>query len=377
VDTATETPSRLDLDGLRRHPAVLMTFEPKELRRRLQAVEIQAVLADGEITGADAVGPVRLAQLTGDREDRYGTADRAVLRFDDAGAVRSVQMIGAVHLVEGELVASGQRATLDLAAERIQLSGEATVASPRGTVTAPSVVYDQRRQLATAKDGARAVLDNPDDERLGAIVLGGAQGPIRVEADEAILRQGPGEIIFRGQVRAWQEANRLLADRLRADDQRGQISASGNVETVWYPTDPLAEDQRGGAGEPVAPVEIAADLMNYDREDGRLRYQGNVVALQLGRELSCQDLTVFLDPDGAAKRLVCEGSVSLYDPELSRRASGERAVYEPEVGEMRMDGNPVRLEDPKLGVLEGSPLWYRFETGEFRMGAEATGSGDG
>jgi hypothetical protein len=64
--------------------------------------------------------------------------------------------------------------------------------------------------------------------------------------------------------------------------------------------------------------------------------------------------------------MVCKGNVALYDPELERRVTGERATYDPEKAEIRIEGSPVELKDPQR-TLRGRTLWYRLDDGRFEI----------
>ena len=119
-------------------------------------------------------------------------------------------------------------------------------------------------------------------------------------------------------MRAWRGDNLLLAPELRGDKEADQLTATGGVKTLWYPSEDQAASARAqSAPKPAAPrrsppprpipqhartpVQVLASEMTYQQKAGILIYTGNVRVDQEGKTLTCQRLEVDLDA-GATRR---------------------------------------------------------------------------
>lgn len=131
------------------------------------------------------------------------------------------------------------------------------------------------------------------------------------------------------------------------------------------------------------PIRIDADRLDvFDREN-RAVYAGNVVAVQGDTTLRCSVLTIHFEraAEGAAEgasgpaaegdsisRIECEGPVTI----LSRDqvATGDRAVYDRQGGQMVMTGNVALSQGPN--VTRGERLVYDIDRGVANVEAGAS-----
>lgn len=135
------------------------------------------------------------------------------------------------------------------------------------------------------------------------------------------------------------------------------------------------------------PIRIDADRLEvFDREN-RAVYSGNVVAVQGDTTLRCSVLTIHFEvaAEGAAEgaeesasgsaaegdsisRIDCEGPVTI----LSRDqvATGDRAVYDRQGGQMVMTGNVALSQGPN--VTRGERLVYDIDRGVANIEAGAS-----
>jgi lipopolysaccharide transport protein LptA len=117
----------------------------------------------------------------------------------------------------------------------------------------------------------------------------------------------------------------------------------------------------------------AADL-TYLEGTKVLTYTGTVRAVQDGRTLTCDRLTVELDQNRRAKTMTCTGQVHLTDPQAGRNATSDRAIYRLEERKVDMFGQPVALHDRDGNVIQGKRLLYSIDDGKVEVksvGAEA------
>ncbi len=123
------------------------------------------------------------------------------------------------------------------------------------------------------------------------------------------------------------------------------------------------------------PIRIDADRLDvFDREN-RAVYAGNVVAVQGDTTLRCSELTIYFEREsgeagttGAAaasdegdsiNRIECAGPVTILSQD--QVATGDRAVYDRQVGQMVMTGN-VALSQGQ-NVTRGERLIYDIDQG--------------
>jgi len=78
-----------------------------------------------------------------------------------------------------------------------------------------------------------------------------------------------------------------------------------------------------------SPIDISADRLEFDYDNGLLRYQGNVSVAHAGITIRSSSLDVSFEPDGKRrlKRITARGSVEVVRGKET--ASGELAEYDP------------------------------------------------
>lgn len=371
---------KVEMEAQRKSKAVISSSEPG-LTRTLRAFRFEGFLENGVLAYVEAFGGV-----TVDEEARRGKAppklrhaegDRAEARFTPAGRVATVTLNGGVRFDDGQVEATGTRATIDLEANRGEFLGvPVEIVSPRGTVRAPRVVYNTENEVVTARGGVRAVLVADDDALAGSALAGGGEEPVKVESQEAFWRQKPSSFVFRGDVRAWRGDNLLLAPELRGDQEKDWLTASGGVKSLFVPEPEKAEPESKPA--PRAPIEVTAAEMVYQQGSGVLTYSGDVRVEQEGRILVCQRLDVELEKraavaDGAdggrreVETMTCSGQTKLNDPQTGRKIEGDKAIYQTVLRKIEVIGNPVILRDRDGNKVQGRRLLYDLADGKVEV----------
>jgi len=166
----------------------------------------------------------------------HGQRADAVFRTD--GQIASVVLVEQVTYGDGEVDATGDRATMDMDAGRGEFFGNpVNVVSPRGEMRAPHVIYTSADQLVHAVEGVHAIIRQTGDANLAGGVLGEGKGPVMVQSTEAYWQRPQASFIFRGDVRAWRGDNLLLAPEMQGErlPQGDQLAATGGVKTIWVP----------------------------------------------------------------------------------------------------------------------------------------------
>ncbi len=383
---------RIKLEGGAEQPAVAKIVDATGLARRITAQRLESRAKGGELHLVEGTGTPLLLEEFLDFDQpwplRQACARALVARFLPGGRLGRIDLKRQVELATDELYLSGgRRAGLDLEAGTIDIDGPSGVEvySARGVVTAPRFTYSRKRGVLRAGTGVQATLK--ESGTLERTPMGQGDGPIHIEAQEAVLTQTPAAYTFSGAVRAWRGQNLLLADQLRADEAQGELAASGGVKTVWIPA------SRGPARQ---PIEVTADNFAYrtpaeeapSSEGSTLIYTGQVEVHQEQRTIRCHELAVEMAPDasgngprpsgarsgarsGAPERMICSGDVRLLDPAAGREVRGDTAVFQVPEDRLEIFGQRVELRDAADNSLVGRYLVYDLAAGTVRLKSRA------
>ncbi len=412
--------ARFELGSDASEPATVLSLTPGEPPRRLGASFINGNLEGGNLTRAEALGGVKLAELAVEPEEeewdaaaeavpaaepadagveeededeaapealagrdsvaldeldekalRLATARRAEAGFGPDGQLIEVSLYEHVDFRDPQFHARGDQARFDFSNGVGEFRGKPVeVTSARGDMTAPRLLYTQRTGLLVAQAGVRTELrQEASRDVLGESPLAQGEGPIWVESQEAFFRGTSRSFLFRGKVRAWRGENLVLADELKGDEDAGQLTATGNVRTVTKQK--VAAPARGAAGSaaPQPPIEVTAASMVYSKAARTIVYRTGVQAVQGQRALACVELTVELDDRQQLKALVLVGKVRIDDRETGRSVVGDRARYEPGAKTITVEGERATMRDRDGTEVTGQRIVYEFETGKAQVTA--------
>lgn len=372
---------RVELEGpLQGGKATLESFGPGVVRT-LTARRIEGVLAAGVLSGAEAFGGVEIRDSSKPAGRppvaRQANGQRASATFRPDGQLATVDLNINVTYRDGPVTATGKRAALNLEEGRGEFFGApVTIVSDRGRMEAPRVVYNTDQQIANARGGVRSMLEKVEETALAGTPLSEGQGPVHVESQEAFWRQQPSSFLFRGDVRAWRGDNLLLASELRGDKEADQLTATGGVKTLWFPSPEQAAKtaattgaRKGtaAAGGRPSPIQVLAADLGFQQKAGVLVYTGNVRVDQEGKTLSCQRMQVDLDQEHQAKTMTCTGDTKLNDPKVGRRVEGQRAVYQVAQRQVEIFGDPVVMRDRDGNQVRGKRALYFIDDGRVEI----------
>lgn len=138
------------------------------------------------------------------------------------------------------------------------------------------------------------------------------------------------------------------------------------------------------------PIEIASDTLEVMQNEHKAVFSGNVIAKQGNISMQASRMLVFYDDNaggGAStaaagvkgiSRIEADGGAFFSSPRETVR--GDKAVYEVNQQQIRMDGNVILTRDKN--VLKGTQLTYNLKTGKSVLSAGggtgvAAGSGGG
>lgn len=364
-DIATGRPARLMLLGAPRSPARMDTATDAGTVQGLASLELEVQFREGQPASLASSKTSYFAEYVEGVEKpiRSGRADSFAADLADAELIRVV-LTGGVTLTDPQFRGWGERALIDLETGRAELLGEpARLETDRGELAAPHLIHSRATGLLTAADGVRALLRRDVAAALSGMGWRGEQ-PVQVQAKEGVLQERPRGFVFRGDVRAWQGSDFLLADQLRGQEEGRVLTASGAVKTMLSP-DETADKSAA------QPIEVSAGNLTYREAEGEIVYAGGVQAVQSGRVLSCDELTVVLHSDRRLKSMAAAGKVLLRETASGRVVQATRADYDLAAGTIDFVGEPVTLNDPQGARMTGHRLRYDLATSAARM----TGSG--
>jgi lipopolysaccharide transport protein LptA len=347
--------------------------------RTLTARRLEGTMENGVLNAADAFGGVEIREVSrvaGKPVLRQATGQRGAATFKPDGQLATMSFDNNVVYHDGQVTATGNHGALDMEQGRGEFVGDpVVVTSDRGRIEAPRMVYNTDQQILNARGGVRALLQKVEETALSGTPLANGQGPVHVESQEAFWRQQPSSFIFRGDVRAWRGENLLLAPELRGDKAANQLTATGGVKTLFYPT----QEQAGRAGTGTAgaaggqkpkPIQVSAGDLQYlekgegaQPKTGLLLYTGNVRVDQEGKTLTCQRLEVDLGADRQAKTMICTGDTKLNDPKVGRKIDGQKAVYQVSQRQVDITGEPVTMTDKDGNQVRGKRVLYYLDDG--------------
>ena len=363
---APARPTRIALEADGGGQVQLMAPGPAGIRREIAARYLVATLSEGRLASAQGFQPVFFSEYpvgAPERPLRTGQADQVEAEFDAEGSPARLSFVGRVAFRDARLQGTGERGFFDLERGRAELFGKrVVVTSDRGELTGPHLAWDRKTGLVTADGGIQARLD-PAAASLLAGAQAGARGPVRVEAQEAILQERPRGFVFRGRVQAWQGESVLLADQLRGEEVEQRLSAAGNVKTIWR--------EAAAAGAPPRQTEITAETLAYRRQERTIVYQGGVRMRQGERILAADELVNHLGADERVERVVATGSLRLEDGASGRVVEAGRAEYDLAARTALFEGQPVVLKDRQGTTIQGRRLLYDLAAGSARMLADA------
>ncbi len=361
MDAETGAPKQVELHEKDRRSAALESRDASGLARRVAAPYVLARFEAGALREVEASGPVLLREsLVADPRTviRLACAEQAAARFGEAGDWVSATLEGGVDLWQSGSHASGDRADIGQGGDAMDLrGGPARLLSRRGELEAPRIEQFSSGEVR-AEDGVWARVGEAS-----TVSWAGARGPVELESAEALWRDSPESVLFRGDVHARQGEDLLFAAELEGFPEEERVVARGGVKTVLRRT---VGGAGGGAG-PTEPLEVTADELAYGMKARRATYSGGARAHQGARSLRCEQIDLGLAEGGRVDTVTCSGKVLLEDTLADQTVEGDAAVYEVASALVTVTGERVILKDRAGKVIEGPALVYDFEAGTARI----------
>jgi lipopolysaccharide transport protein LptA len=275
-------------------------------------------------------------------------ADHVTVGFDpQQHKATTAYLEGNVKYTDPKNQATAIRANYDIASDRVVLTAQPgfdpTVISDGNILKAKQIEFSPRAGTAKATGSVIAQLTSKQNgPTADSTNIFPAGKPVFVNSDLLTMRQANKVAVFSGNVRAWQDANTLFAQEMQVQGSGDSITARGGVHTVLYNTSPDAQRK--------APVISKSDQLLARKNDRRVDLLGNV-QIDDGERTMASDHAVFLfDAARKLERVDAEKHVVLTEPAASRKATGDRAVYQVNRRMVYIMGSPATLNQPTGNV---------------------------
>ena len=291
-----------------------------------------------------ATGPVHLER--GLEKPLTAKARNMRVTYDGKGGLKEAELLGDLELEEegpeGLLQLSGQKGVISKGGSLIEVTGEPlpVLRSLNPEKELVSRTTATRLRLDASSHGIQA------DGQVETQVQGDQPLTIRAEGMKA-----GGEsswILYEGRPRLEFGENRIESDRMRLESRRLILEAHGSV-TAWVQT---------VQAEQLAGYHVKADRLVLDRQSQEAVFSGNVWAESEEFEIETSEMILRFDGPGLETllQMTALGEVTL--SEEGRKAMGDKAVYLPAEGSMRVEGEPAQVIDSKQGKAIGRKLTF-------------------
>jgi lipopolysaccharide transport protein LptA len=284
-----------------------------------------------------------------DREIRAQTLDTVVT--PGLGEIQAADFGGGVRFVDDPTNASApdlQYNVLKGTAKLLASAGGAGAIVTDDTITIEArqidltldgkgLVADQDvRSVLKATRGARPASDGAAAPKRPGMLKD--DQPVNVTAAHLVYEAATHRATYTGEARLWQGETAVQGNTIVLDDQAGNLSASGNVRSVWRLAD---TDPKTKQVETKTTVATAEDLV-YDDATRRATYTTNARMNGPEGDVKADKIELYLEQGGGAlDRAEAYVKVSLRSQ--NRTSIGNRLSYFAADARYVMSGTPVHV----------------------------------
>lgn len=318
-------------------------------RSSVQADGMKAFYDGGVINSVEAAGSVRV--LLEEAGKTRHTESRS-LRLDyEGGRLARATQSGDFHYWERDpsfgLDLRADGAVLDPGADTVV--AQAGGRRPRLTQTTPGGSGEEMRSVTDAdrfeidRSGGRVTAVGNVETRLD-----GQERPLRIVAARMAADPPSGLVEYTGSPRVLDGPNFIAGKVVRLRSQDQSLVSEGDVESFFS----------SGVGDKLKEYRIAADKVEMQRSANKAVYEGAVRAKSDDLTLLAPFLELQFAEGGMeeVKLATAWGGVQVED--ASRKATGEKAFYEPSEKKVRVVGEQAQVVDSKQGKATGRVLTF-------------------
>ena len=317
--------------------------------------------------------------------------------FDARGEATLIRQRENFRFRQGDRKGAADEADFDLAANRVELRGDAHVTEPDGTVRGQTISLDDaagvlqaKGNVSSAHGGSKAGnyrnsgSGGPKEIEQAGDTLFSSRRPVFATADQMTSDQNTGVIDYRGRARLWQGMNRIEAGHIVIERRAKKLSASEGVQSMFRtqasrardgaspaqdsPQRSLAENEPAGPGSVAPAIAVNADSMRYDEKSKTALYSGRVRLVRGRLTVHSDELEALIEPggeesgEGTLQTAFARGRVAIFE-ELGvageqRKGFGQEAEYDPRLERLVLTGAPARLQSGNGSETRGTRLTY-------------------
>jgi lipopolysaccharide export system protein LptA len=368
-------PGGKDLSRVTTNTAGTLEFLPNQAarhRRLLKADQMDVAYGDkNEIQSFHAVNAAtetypseeeRKRKKTG-LETAYTSSKVMDASFDEKGEIKTMKQTDNFRYSEGARKAQSDYATLDNAANVMNLENHARISDDTGTTIGDHIQMQQATGDFDAK-GHVSTTRLPDAKKTSSDMLDKDE-PTQGIADRVISAERNHLIHYIGNAVLWQSSNRIQADKIDVDRDKKSIVADGNVVSQFL------DNKKDDDGKPVKPPAtpvftiVKAPHMVYTDADRAALYTGGTDFWRPTLTVKCLTLKAWLndnksDADSRLNRAVGDGNVDIVQIAKDRKrvGTGEHAEYYTDEGKIVLTGGEPKLDDSLKGSTVADKLTY-------------------
>jgi lipopolysaccharide export system protein LptA len=368
--------------GLRARERVQLGLPAEEETpaRTIRSATLEAVGEEGKgLTGATFRGePVEF------REARPAPAlprlaRSAVMELAMAGnfgTIEAARFSGGVRFEEGDLWAVARDGRYTMKTGLLNLTGihEKTKQPPRvvdeqATIEATTIDIELEGRKINAAGSVKSEMParrqtspgtpDPTAAKMPSLLKG--DQPVSATAAKLVYDGSASHAVYSGGARLWQGNTTIKGEEIVLDDQKGDLSAEGNVVTNLTPVTVRDADKAGSQGKAEQPAAslATAKKMVYEEELRRVTYTTGAHLIGPEGDLSADRIELFLAAeDSEIERIEGYRDVVLKTKD-GRTATGARVTYFAPDERYVMHGTPVKIVEECRETTGRSLTFFR------------------
>lgn len=300
------------------------------------------------------------------RAPRITSSKEMLATFDAAGALARLEQTTDFKYEEGDRRANSRKATLEQAQDLMTLEGSATTFDPSGKVNAEKITLNQKTGDYTAEGNVSTVRQPSKDPAAASNSFMLSSGePMQATAKSMTSTKGGQRVLYDGDAKAWQGANRVNGAKLIIDQETHVMEAHGNVETQFV--DKASKSAKPG---PAPFTTVRSSDLVYNTETRVAHYTGGTRMERPGLTVDARELRAFLNEsssDSSLDKAIAEGAVKIVSVHTEKSGKNKRTrtgtsehgeYYASEQKVVLTGGRPMVVDNNK-GSSQGEELiWW-------------------
>jgi LPS export ABC transporter protein LptC len=309
-----------------------------------------------------------LTPVAGGQEKKTITARQLEADFDPvSGELGEARCEQAVTFEQGSVRAAAEKGTFRSADSRLVLEDQPRLWNEKASLEA--------REIRIQVDSGNVQgIGDVHSKSVGAegnmSFPGGGDAPVFFLSQSLLYEKAKDLAAYTGSARAIQGRNRIEADRIDVFQEKGDLSADGQVRTVFFqrvrpdketPDAPAPAPTTASA--PMTMTTTDAERLDYRSAESVLHYRGEVAMRSDDMTLHGDAIDVSLsggdgsDGSGASdvSEVLAKGNVTIQTAD--GKANGDNAKYLPKDGSMTVTGEAASLENAGK-LTEGKQLTF-------------------